>query len=165
MIGFPCYTGGDKGDRGELPNLSRRNRGVPGVEGAVRVTEYPQTIKSRFVELSWNPIGFIRAVVLPGAHLTVEDAVIIGEARQQLCPDRRCPLLLDIRHVKSATKECRVYGSSRETPNQPTAMALLVSSPVSRVIGNFYMGLNKPFYPTKLFTSEESAVDWLKGFR
>ncbi len=26
---------------------------------------------------------------------------------------------------------------------------LLIGSPVSRVIGNFFMGLNKPIYPTK----------------
>jgi hypothetical protein len=129
------------------------------------VTDEPQTIKSRFVELSWDPAGFVRAVVLPDARLTLDDALAIADARQQLCPDCKCAFLLDIRHVRSADKECRAYGTSSDTSTHPTAMALLVKSPVSRVIGNFYIGLNKPLYPTKLFTSEESAVEWLQGYR
>jgi hypothetical protein len=31
-------------------------------------------------------------------------------------------------------------------------------------MGNFFLGLNKPHFPTKLFTSEEKAEVWLKEF-
>ncbi len=41
---------------------------------------------------------------------------------------------------------------------------LLIGSPVSRVIGNFFMGLNKPIYPTKLFTDPQKAIRWLQTF-
>ena len=30
------------------------------------------------------------------------------------------------------------------------------------VIGNFFLGANKPLRPTRLFTSTESAITWLK---
>jgi hypothetical protein len=44
------------------------------------------------------------------------------------------------------------------------AVALLMGSPVSRVLGNLYLGLNKPPIPTRLFTSEEEAKVWLRSF-
>jgi hypothetical protein len=45
-----------------------------------------------------------------------------------------------------------------------SAAALLIGSPLTRAIGNFFMGLNKPLIPTRLFTSETEALAWLKGF-
>jgi hypothetical protein len=35
---------------------------------------------------------------------------------------------------------------------------------VARAIGNFFMGLNKPLIPTRLFTSEAEALGWLREF-
>jgi hypothetical protein len=43
-------------------------------------------------------------------------------------------------------------------------VALLVGSPMSRAIGNFFIGLNKPLIPTRLFVSEPEALAWLRGF-
>jgi hypothetical protein len=37
----------------------------------------------------------------------------------------------------------------------------VVSSPVSRVIGNVYLRLNRSSTPTRLFTGENDAVAWL----
>jgi hypothetical protein len=42
-------------------------------------------------------------------------------------------------------------------------VALLVGSPVTRVIGNFFIGLNKPRWPVRLFRSESDALAWLGG--
>ena len=44
------------------------------------------------------------------------------------------------------------------------ATALLTSSPVSKTIGNFFMGLNKPLSPTRLFTNSDKAIQWLHTF-
>jgi hypothetical protein len=41
------------------------------------------------------------------------------------------------------------------------AFAILIDSSVSRVVGNFFLGINKPAVPTKLFTNEKEAVKWL----
>ena len=45
-----------------------------------------------------------------------------------------------------------------------TAVALVVDTPVSRVLGNFYLGLSKPHIPSRLFNDEAEALDWLKRF-
>jgi hypothetical protein len=37
-------------------------------------------------------------------------------------------------------------------------------NPVSRIIGNFYMGINKTAMPVKMFSNEKEAMAWLKTF-
>jgi len=58
-------------------------------------------------------------------------------------------------------KEERQYYS--KNPNHWfTDIALIVDNPYKKMIGNFFMGLNKLPIPTRLFTTEESALLWLE---
>jgi hypothetical protein len=41
--------------------------------------------------------------------------------------------------------------------------ALVSQSQVTTVLGNFYMMVNKPIKPMKLFNNKEDAVKWLKS--
>ena len=55
--------------------------------------------------------------------------------------------------------------SSLEATKYLTAAALIIANPVSRIIGNFFMGLNKTAFPFQLFTNQEEALKWLKSFK
>jgi hypothetical protein len=44
------------------------------------------------------------------------------------------------------------------------AVALVTSSPLSRVLGNFFLGFNKPQTPARLFASIDDAEVWLRSF-
>jgi hypothetical protein len=74
------------------------------------------------------------------------------------------PVLVDLSNVKSMTREARLYFAGPETAAVQAAAALVIKSPLTRAIGNFFMGLNKPLIPTRLFTSETDAVTWLRTF-
>ena len=71
------------------------------------------------------------------------------------------PILVDFSKAAGQDIEARKYYSehSGEWSNKA---ALLVNSPVARVMGNIYLGINKPVIPTKLFTDEQLAIAWLK---
>ncbi len=43
--------------------------------------------------------------------------------------------------------------------------ALVVSNALSRALGNFFVGLNRPRVPTKLFDTMENGLQWLKTMR
>ncbi|MEX0967993.1 MAG: hypothetical protein WD077_12195 [Bacteroidia bacterium] len=74
------------------------------------------------------------------------------------------PVLLDARIVKSITKDARDYLATEEAVANVTAGALLIDSKVSKVMANFYMMINKPAMPFKVFTDEEQAMKWLRQF-
>ncbi len=45
-----------------------------------------------------------------------------------------------------------------------SAVALIVDTPLSRILGTFFLSVNKPPYPVRMFDDEESAVAWLRAF-
>ncbi len=73
-------------------------------------------------------------------------------------------VLIDMTSVTEISKEARDYFANERTASIQRATALLIGSPVSRVIGNFFMGLNKPVSPTRLFTDPDKAIQWLHTF-
>jgi hypothetical protein len=43
--------------------------------------------------------------------------------------------------------------------------ALVVGNPLSRALGSFFIGLNRPKVPTRLFETVDKGVEWLKTLR
>ncbi len=73
-------------------------------------------------------------------------------------------VLIDMTSTTEISKEARDYFANERTASIQRATALLIGSPVSRVIGNFFMGLNRPVSPTRLFTDPQKAIQWLHTF-
>jgi hypothetical protein len=92
----------------------------------------------------------------------------LAEARAQVAAQRGMgfplprPFLMDIRNARSLSREARAFYASAEVAEVFSATALVVSSPLSRAIGNFFLGFNRPAMPTRLFESEAEALAWLR---
>jgi hypothetical protein len=44
------------------------------------------------------------------------------------------------------------------------AMAIVTSSPVSRMIANLFFSFKPPTYPVKMFTNERDATEWIRQY-
>lgn len=84
--------------------------------------------------------------------------------RSEYCREQRHPIFVDVTNVRSTSKESRSIYSSKETARLISAAALLIGNPVSRMLGNFYMGLNRTSMPVKMFTDQDDAFAWLESF-
>ncbi len=73
------------------------------------------------------------------------------------------PCLFDITQIKQSTKESRDY-LANEGNELVIASALLVNSAVIKMAANFYISVNKPVKPTRLFTEKETALKWLSQY-
>ena len=124
-----------------------------------------QQIVTRTGTLYLDADGIIRGTINPGAEQTLEDAIENVQASSAVGLGKRRPLLVDMRPIKSQTREARTYYTGPEGTRCFTAAAVLVDSPVSRLIANFLLGFNKSAtVPSRLFTSEPEAIEWLKTF-
>lgn len=123
-----------------------------------------ETIETRTLRIRLGDDGIVRSNPIPGAEMTLTDAREGNEAIRRISKGRKRPLLCDYTGIKSQTRECRAYYAGKETAQATSACAILANSTISRVIGSFYLGLNKPVTPTKIFTSKQEALEWLKGF-
>ncbi|PSR52659.1 hypothetical protein AHMF7605_03525 [Adhaeribacter arboris] len=74
------------------------------------------------------------------------------------------PCLFDITKVKETTKEARDY-MANEGNELVLASAMVVNNPMLKMMANFYIMVNKPKNPTRLFTDRDSALDWLEQFK
>lgn len=108
--------------------------------------------------------GIIRAVCHPGLVTSLEDAQTNVRAFAQVAGGRRRLGVIDIRpHAAGVTREAREYYAGPENAKVVLAVALLVRSGVGRLIGNFFLGINRTTFPLKLFGEPEPALEWLRG--
>jgi hypothetical protein len=100
-----------------------------------------------------------------GAEISIEDSLEELEIYQTTyCKDVKRPIVVDISNIKTVSKESRDIYSSEEMGKTISAAALIVSNPVSRILGNFYMGISKTRMPVRMFARTEEAKNWLKEF-
>ena len=91
------------------------------------------------------------------------EAMEIVEAHNTLAAGVPACVLADIRSVKvGADRAARKYYVSPESAEYKRGMAMVVSSPMQRMLGNIFMRLNRPPYPTRLFMHEAEALRWLE---
>lgn len=74
------------------------------------------------------------------------------------------PVLILIKRHNSISKEASEYAASDIAGIYTLADAIVINNFAIRIASNFYIKIFKPKRPTKMFTSEEKAVDWLKTF-
>lgn len=106
--------------------------------------------------------GIVRTKIKPGSEVSVEYARENSTAVNSLFKGKKFPLLIDSRGIKSMTKEARNQFTTKGRETHTNAFAIIIDSPLSKVIGNFFMGINKPAVPTRLFDDEKEAEMWLK---
>jgi len=95
-----------------------------------------------------------------GKPYTKMDALDAKEGIEELTADRsKIYIIADMRNARKITAEARRVHSSARTQR----LALWVGNPVSRMLGNVYLGLNGGAFPTRLFTDESKATEWLLG--
>ncbi len=95
----------------------------------------------------------------------LDAAKIAVKERIDACKGESYPLLVDARDVSSITKEARDYFASPEGTVLISASALVLDSVLNRFLGNFFLQINKPKVPLRLFTNIEDAVKWLQQFK
>ena len=100
-------------------------------------------------KLYWDTENQIVWGVLFGDQNTVEHAKENIDAQERIrdsLKKKQTRVLIDMTAVNEITKEARDYYANERTGYIQRATVLLIGSPVSRVIGNFFMGLNKPIH-------------------
>jgi hypothetical protein len=96
-----------------------------------------------------------------GCEMALDDAKENVAAIYELAGRARTLVLVDTRGVRWQSREARDYFTSANAAEATTAVALVVGSPVSRVLGSFFLRFEKHRFPTALFDDETKAIDWL----
>ncbi|MDO9300625.1 MAG: hypothetical protein Q7T89_04540 [Anaerolineales bacterium] len=100
----------------------------------------------------------------PKVELKLAQAQESFEVFTSITSGKKSPLLVDTAAVQYYTREFREYYVSEAVSQTASAVALLVGSPLTRTMANFFLSVSKPRIPTRMFDSEAAAIKWLKEF-
>ena len=98
----------------------------------------------------------------PNTIMTLNDGKESTRISGEIINYEAIPLLCDLSNVVKISQDCRKHFAGPEHAETFNKCALIVTNPLSKMIGNFFLGLNKPLKPTRLFTSHEQGLEWLK---
>ena len=75
--------------------------------------------------------------------------------------DKPLKTLVFMSGVRSVSKDARSFFVGKENQALSRNVALVAGTAISSMIGNFFLGLNKPPFPTRVFADEGTAFAWL----
>lgn len=103
----------------------------------------------------------IHIKVLPGAEIELDDAKEIRKEVLGVANGNKYAIFLDGTETFEITSEARKLISEIDNASQRIAIAFYIKSLANKLAGNFFINVNKPFTPTKIFSTKESALAWL----
>ena len=108
--------------------------------------------------------GILRIKILPGAKMTIDTLKEYLETSSKLLNGKKALVLVDGSADYEITEEAKAYGSSKEVTDTRIAIAYVTRSISNKLMFNLYLSVYKPAVPTKMFSSENSGLKWLKTF-
>ena len=109
-----------------------------------------------------RPDGIVQLVWEPGVPIGVEDCVAAGDTMDALAGGQKHPLMADTRAGGPSDR-----ASAHELIRRDefvSAIAVIVNTPLRRMLGNLFIARSRPTLPLRLFVDEASALAWLAEF-
>ncbi len=111
-----------------------------------------------------RPDGIMQIDAKETDEMFLEDFREIVDTIGVIGGGKKYPVLSVAKGYINIDKEARKY-SAREEGNRFTlADAFVLQSLALMIIGNFYLKIDKPIRPTRMFSNTDNAVKWLQTF-
>ncbi|OFY83340.1 MAG: hypothetical protein A3F72_20295 [Bacteroidetes bacterium RIFCSPLOWO2_12_FULL_35_15] len=108
--------------------------------------------------------GIIQIFMKPNLTMNKNDGKQIVDALANIGGGAKFPILFIAGSFTLANTEARQYAASEEANQYTLASAFVVNNIAQKLMGQAYVSFNHPITPTRILTSEEDAVTWLKTF-
>lgn len=105
-----------------------------------------------------EPGGVVRTDWLPGAVCGIEEARAV-DAEIRALEKGTVLSLVDLRDIDSIDRPAREFFMDLNPSYR--AVALVVGSPATRMLANFFLRLKRGSNPVRMFTTEADALAWL----
>ncbi len=125
---------------------------------------HPEAKETRAGWLWLEEQNIVRFKAKTGIDQTAGDAREHTTIAQHIMGTERYLLVVDFRGSSALTREARAEYTRPEVARGIMAMAVLVDTTGSRILGNLFITLNRGKIPTRIFTDESLAIAWLKRY-
>jgi hypothetical protein len=108
--------------------------------------------------------GIIHSHTSSSLEFNVDSLERFNEVMGKMVNYQKVPLLITLDEFAIPPVETRVFWAKKESCPYASADAYVATNFGHKFIGNFYLKFNKPDRPTKIFSNEKDAIEWLKTF-
>ena len=115
--------------------------------------------KNEKFEIQFLTDRIYRLKVFEGAEIEADDANEMGKILRELSNGKPFAVLLNAMSSFYISPDANKIIASKK---DRIAAAIVTKSLANRIIGNFFIKFNKPATPTKLFSEETEAMEWLE---
>lgn len=123
-----------------------------------------RTVRSEIGEVSVRKEGLVYAKAFSAAEIGLKEAEDYLSMVEHLTKNKSHISVVDITGVKHISKEARDFLAANSSKwGQTIGVALVANSFTARMISNFFLTVNKPSYPVKVFTDTLLAQQWAKN--
>jgi hypothetical protein len=127
------------------------------------LNDFTKEIVTPTVRMRILSCGIVHYTYLPNSEVDVKDHQINHEALIELVgKERKHPLLIDADAFINITPEARKFVRTLESTVPISARAMIISSLGQRILVSFYIKIQKPIVPTKIFDNYEEGIQWLQ---
>lgn len=121
-------------------------------------------IENDFAIVHSREDGIVHITFKEGTEIDIDLQDQMLKVYIEICAGKKRPFLYSGIGEVSITKEGREYSKQLEDDFPATATAIIADNLAYRIIANFYLKVNKPKTPYKVFNDIDSAEVWLKTF-
>jgi hypothetical protein len=108
--------------------------------------------------------GIIHVRITGKEEIELETVKKIVASIGEKCVNEKHPVLITSNHFAAPTSEARAYLAAAPSNPYSSASAYIARTLAEKLLANAYIKFNKPARPTRMFTSESKAIEWLLTF-
>ncbi|OBX23235.1 MULTISPECIES: DUF7793 family protein [Bizionia] len=110
----------------------------------------------------WVSDGILFFIYKPIDYLDFPTAKIIVDDRLKFQQETQYPILCDTQGIKNSVKSARDY-LANEGSTLAKAVAIVDNRIIANVMLRFYLLKNKPVVPSKIYHTQEEALNFLNA--
>jgi hypothetical protein len=108
--------------------------------------------------------GIVQIEIIPDSEISVDEIIEGTNFVLERLDSIKAPVLFIANEFSLPSKESREYLAKKESLPYSLADAYVINSFPQKIAANFYLKVNKPARPTKMFNNREDALIWLKTY-
>lgn len=113
--------------------------------------------------LSPHEEGFYDLFIKDNVEIFIDDMERIKAAQKELSGNR-IPILIDGGKYSTTNIDVMRYIAKNENMPYSKVSAYIAKSTSQKLLGNFYMKMNKPERPTRFFSTRADAIEWIRQY-
>lgn len=123
-----------------------------------------RTLRSDVGEVSMRETGLVFVRAFHNVEIGLEQAQSYHALVELLTESEPHVTVMDISGLKSISKEARDFLTAQSSEwGKTVAVAFITNSFAARSIASFFLTINKPTYPVKVFKDPIAAHQWAKN--